>query len=610
MGLSNIKRILVGNPLSEAQQEHERLPIWKALPVFSSDALSSVAYATEEILLILVAISSSAAVWSLPIALTIGALLVIVALSYRQTISLYPNGGGAYQVAKENLGVTPSLVAGAALLLDYILTVAVSISAGVAAISSAFPFFAQHAVVVASFFILLMMLTNLRGLRESSLIFSAPTYVFIFMLVLLLVTGFAQFLTGHSVPRASVVHEFYPGIGIFLLLRAFASGCSALTGIEAISNGVPAFKKPSDVNAKKTLTLMVALLGIFFLGVTTLAHRYLILPKEGETVLSQIAHNVFGNGILYYLVQISTAMILLLAANTAFADFPRLASLMASDRYMPRQLANIGDRLVFSNGILLLGFSAIVLVTLFGASTHALIPLYSVGVFVSFTLSQTGMVVHHITYREPHWKKSLIVNALGALATCVVMFVVAITKFAHGAWMTVLVIPIMLFMFRGIKRHYITVARQLVLRKDWKLETPEPTVAVLPISGIHVGVLQALQYARGISTDIRVVVVDVNPISTKNTKEAWAKHIGDGDSRQKLVVLQAPYRSVSKPLMDYLDEIEAENPTRTITVVIPEFVTKQWWANALHNQTAFFLRTRLRFIPRRVVISVNYHLSE
>lgn len=608
--LGNLKRFLVGNPLLEQQMEHEKLPKWKALPVFSSDALSSVAYATEEILLILAGLSTVLAVWSVPIAIVISLLLLIVALSYRQTISLYPNGGGAYQVAKENLGSTSSLVAGGALLLDYILTVAVSISAGIAALSSAFPWIAHHSVFAAHVAILLVTLSNLRGLRESSFIFSIPTYGFILSVVVLLGAGFYQIAMGITPPQIDLFHESYPEVGWFLLLRAFASGCTALTGIEAISNGVPAFRKPSSVNAKKTLTIMILILGVFFLGITALSHMYGVIPREGETVLSQVARLVLGSGPLYYIVQIFTAAILLIAANTAYADFPRLASLMAADRYMPRQLANVGDRLVFSNGILLLGFAAAMLVSIFSAQTHALIPLYSVGVFVSFTISQFGMVEHHRSHREPGWRHGLFINFIGGCATAVVMVVVAVTKFAHGAWMTVLVIPLMVGMFRRIKRHYIRVAKQLALPDRLRLnDAPVSSIAVIPISGLHAGVMNALQYARGISRDVRVVMVDINPIATKNLTEAWGK-IDNKDETQHLVVLPSPYRSVIQPLVQYLSEVEQQNPNAVMTVVVPEFVTRHWWGNFLHNQTALFLKTRLRFIPNRVVVSINYHLNE
>jgi amino acid transporter len=385
--------------------EHEKLPVWKALPVFSSDALSSVAYATEEILLILVSFSFAATVWSIPIALTIAALLIIVSLSYRQTISLYPNGGGAYTVAKENLGQHAGLLAGASLLIDYILTVAVSISAGVAAIVSAFPGMHEYTIPLALLLVFVMTFLNLRGVRESSFIFAIPTYFFIACLMLLLVVGFWRSFLGEQPVKMDLIHDHYPEISIFLILRAFASGCAALTGIEAISNGVPAFKNPAVGNAKRTLSIMVVLLAFSFMAITMVAHIQMIAPRAGETMLSQIARFCFGDSILYYAMQASTALILVLAANTAFADFPRLTSILGKDRYLPRQLSNIGDRLVFSNGIVSLGFAAAALIYLFHADTHKLIPLYSVGVFLSFTLSKSS-----VSSSKPVTKFSLLSN--------------------------------------------------------------------------------------------------------------------------------------------------------------------------------------------------------
>ncbi len=618
MAFQDLKRFILGEALSNSQAEHERLPKWKALPVFSSDAMSSVAYATEEILIILAALSAAAAVWSLPIALTIAALLLIVSLSYRQTISLYPHGGGAYTVARENLGETPGLLAGAALMIDYILTVAVSISAGVAAITSALPECAPYAVAIALGLILIMTLLNLRGASESGLIFSIPTYFFIASILILLIVGFYRTWLGDLPPKAGIVHEAYPKIGLFLVLRAFASGCAALTGIEAISNGVPAFREPSAKNAKTTLMIMIAVLGTFFMGVTALAHQHLILPSAaggghggGETVLSQLARTVFGDSMAYYAIQTATALILVMAANTAFADFPRLASILGKDRYMPRQLSNIGDRLVFSNGITVLGIAAALLIYLFDADTHALIPLYSVGVFLSFTLSQSGMVAHHLRHREPHWVKGLLLNLAGAIATALVLCVVAVTKFTEGAYIIILVIPAMLLLFRGVKRHYESVGRQLALPKTWTLDHVTPSIVVVPISGFHTGVLKALEYARGISKNIHVCVVDVDERATANVRQQWRQNLGEESaSPLKLVVLDAPYRSVIDPVVDYLNELERGNPGQTLTVVIPEFVTKHWWHATLHNQTAFFLKTRLRYIERRVVVSVSYHLRE
>jgi len=607
----NFRQLLFGKPLTANSLEHEKLPVWRGLAVFSSDALSSVAYATEEILLILVALSVGASYYSVPIALTIAALLVIVALSYRQTITLYPNGGGAYSVAKDNLGETPGLIAGGALLIDYTLTVAVSVSAGVAAMTSAFPSLGHHEVAMSVAVIAMLSFANLRGLRDSSTVFSIPTYLFIGFTTVMIGMGLWKVFSPSEIHIDDrILHPSHiEPISWFILLRAFSSGCAALTGIEAISNGVTAFRDPAPKRAKRTLSLMVVMLVLFFVGVTFLTQHYGIMPREGETVISQVARHTFGNGIFYYLFQFVTAFILVFAANTAYADFPRLSSVIASDRYMPRQLSNLGDRLVFSNGIMLLGFFAAALVVLFNANTHALIPLYSVGVFLSFSLSQFGMVVHHLKHRAAHWWKMLGVNLLGAIATTVVLGVVTITKFHDGAWIILVLIPLLLIGFRSTRSHYESVAKQLTLSEDWKLEAPVPSLVVMPISGFHSGVLEALKYAQGISSDVRVVVVDVAPCRPEMIKEAWAAHIGENPSL-KLVILASPFRSVTTPVIRYMEKLERSHPGRTITVVIPEFITKRWWHNFLHNQTALFMRARLRFVPRRVLVAVSYHLHE
>jgi len=612
VSFTEIKRIFLGNPLASQSEEHEKLPVVRALPVFASDALSSVAYATEEILLILVGVSAAATYWGFPIAMVIAALLLIVSASYRQTIALYPNGGGAYIVSMENLGQTPGLLAGGALMLDYILTVAVSVSAGVAAISSAFPWVGQHAVITGVLIILVLTLGNLRGLRESSIVFSIPTYFFVVMMFLLLGFGAFRVITHDPVTELGIIPldaDQAQQIGIFALLKAFSSGCAALTGIEAISNGVPSFRKPAVNNAKRTMTIMVVLLGLFFLGVSFLARHYAILPIAQETVLSQIGRRVFGSPWLYLALQAATASILCLAANTAYADFPRLASILAYDRFLPRQLHNIGDRLVFSNGIVTLGVAAAVLTVLFGANTHALVPLYSVGVFLSFTLSQTGMVMHHLKFRESHWKKGLILNLTGAICTFIVLLVVAVTKFVSGAWITLVVIPLMLVGFQSIKRHYLSVAQQLKLQDTWQLDQPGLSLVLIPISGFHSGVLKALQYARGLSQDIRLLVVDVEPRITANIRAAYERNVA-ADPHVRLEVLESPYRSVVEPVALYAEQVARDYPNRTTTVLIPQFVTKRWWHNFLHNQTAFFLKTRLRVVERIVVTAVTYHLKD
>jgi amino acid transporter len=613
MPLVRLKRLLLGGPLSNEEAHGEKLPKWKALAIFSSDALSSVAYATEEILIPLAAFSVMASEYVMPIAFGIATLILIVSISYRQTIATYPNGGGAYIVAKENLGTIPGLVAGAALLIDYVLTVAVSISAGVAALTSAFPFLATHAVAFGIALVLLIMLFNLRGVRESASIFVWPTYFFIGSFFLLIVSGLWAIITNS--PRlpaehaAPILQTTYPAIPIFLLLRAFASGCAALTGIEAVSNGVPAFRHPSPDNARKTLTAMSLILGALFAGITVLVHYFRVVPTGHETVVSVLARSVFGDRtFFYYLVQGTTMMILVMAANTAYADFPRLASLLARDRFLPRQLTSLGDKLVFSNGIILLSVAAIALIVLFDGVTHHLIPLYAVGVFLSFTLSQTGMIVHHFKYREKGWRSGAAINALGALATFVVLLVIASTKFIHGAWMVILLIPFFVFVFTRIYRHYTKVGRELTRASQSQLSfAPLRHVVIVPVSGIHAGVAKALRYASSISGEICACYVDIDPNITASMQSQWAKWAPE----IRLVVIPSPYRSVIRPLLDYIDEVGRDlDPKREfITVLIPEFVTARWYHQILHNQTALLIRAALRFKKNKVVTSVRYHLK-
>ncbi len=602
-----LKHFLIGDPLTLDKLEEEQIPKWKALAVLSSDALSSVAYATEEVLIALLMLSSAAMAWSMPMAVGVAVLLLIITLSYQQTISAYPHGGGAYTVAKENLGETAGLVAGAALLIDYILTVSVSVSAGVENIGSAFPIIAQHNVIIGVLIIILIMGLNLRGIRESSNIFAYPTYFFIFSIVLLISVGFYKIIVGEVIQQAPIFHENYPEVPLFLLLRAFASGCSALTGIEAISNGVPIFKKPSQVNAKKTMIWMSAILGVFFLGITLLAHVYGIAPVPGQTVMSLLSRAVFGSNIFYYATQVAVALILLLAANTSYADFPRLSSLLAKDRFLPRQLSSIGDRLVFSNGIMGLTLSAALLIIIFKGSTHLLIPLYAVGVFLSFTLSQLGMIVHHKKIKEPHWKKGLIINAMGAFTTFIVLIVITVTKFVHGAWIIVFLIPSLVFFFKQIKRHYLAVGHQLArdtYHQNLNLTDSKKYTAIVPISGIHPGVVMAVQYALTISTDVRVCYVDVDKEATEKMLKVWEKW----SQGLPLEILQSPYRSVLGPLLDYIDHVHIDSGKELVSVVVPEFITRHWYHQFLHNQMTLVLRTALRLKAGKVVTSIRYHL--
>lgn len=605
---TRLKRTILGEPLTNQMAMHERIPKWKALAVLSSDALSSVAYATEEILLPLAAFSTLAVAWSIPIALAIGLLLIIITVSYRQTIDSYPGGGGAYIVAKENLGVYAGLVAAAALLIDYVLTVAVSISAGVENIASAFPILDGHKEVIGAALIICLMLLNLRGMSESATLFAFPAYLFIFSLVVLLSVGAWKLMTGQAISVPVLVHQAYPSLPLLLLLRSFASGCTALTGIEAISNGIPLFQPPAPKNAKTTMLWMAFILGGLFLGITSLSRGYGLVPSANQTAVSLLAHAVFGNQFFYFVIQGATALILILAANTSYADFPRLSSLLAKDRFLPRQLASLGDRLVFSNGILGLSLSAIFLIILFRGDTHHLIPLYAVGVFLSFTLSQFGMVVHHLRVREPHWFRSLLINLLGATTTFVVLLVIASTKFTKGAWMVIVLIPFLVWVFHRIHRHYLAVGLELSLtgaEPNGKLQKVKHTV-IVPISGMHRGVVDALRYAISISEDVRACYVELDTDASIRMQcewKRWAHEI-------PLVILKSPYRSIITPLLDYIDDIEKTAQGDMLTIVIPEFVTSKWWNQILHNQTALLIRTALLFRKGKVVTSVRYHLKE
>lgn len=622
-----VKRLLVGRALRTEQASHERLTKKTALAVFSSDALSSTAYATEEILLVLAvaaaATGGAAFSYVVPISVGIAVLLAIVATSYRQTIHAYPSGGGAYIVAKENLGTTPGLVAAASLLVDYVLTVSVSIAAGVAAITSAvqgtrYAWLNDHKVILGLAFIAFIAFANLRGVRESGALFATPTYLFVVSFLLMIAFGLFHYFTYGGAAPAPAHEEFKTAEGyklqpltLFLLLGAFSNGCAALTGIEAISNGVQAFKKPEARNAATTLIWMAILLTAMFLGTSVLAYLYQVHPKHSETVISQFARTIFTGafGWFYYVVQAATAAILVLAANTAFADFPRLSSLLARDRFLPRQLANRGDRLVFSNGIVILAIFSGVLVIAFGGDTSRLIPLYAVGVFLSFTLSQSGMIVHWLREREvttaANWKRSLGVNAIGALATFVVLCVFVATKFIHGAWIVVVVIPLLVLLFRAIHSHYVSVAKQLSTEGLAQLRPIKHTV-IVPISGIHRGVVNALQYARSIASDkVQAVYVDVEEGATASLKEKWERW----GANVQLVVLPSPYRELTRPLLRHIHRLSRENSDNVITVVLPEFIPARWWQHFLHNQSSLLLKGALLFKKGVIVTSVPYHLE-
>jgi amino acid transporter len=602
-----IKRFVVGEPIPSHLAHHERLSRTTGLAVLSSDPLSSVAYATEEILRVLILVNVSALTLASPIAVIIATILAIVVFSYRQTIHAYPSGGGAYIVARENLGEMPSLIAASALLIDYILTVAVSIAAGVAALTSAFPDWIDYRVAMTLAFVVILTLGNLRGIRESGNIFAAPTYFFIVSLLVLIAVGAWRAATGTVQP----VETFEPmtslgqPLTLFLLLRAFSNGCTAMTGVEAVSNGVPAFRPPEARNAAAIMVIMAVLSITMFVGITLLAQTYQIIPSEHETVVSQLARGVFeGRGIPYYLVQAATMLILVLAANTAYADFPRLASILARDRYLPRQFMNQGDRLAFSNGIVGLSAFAGLLLIVFAGDTHALIPLYMIGVFLSFTLSQAGMVIRWQTLRGPGWKTSAAISGAGALVTGVVLLVVAVTKAHEGAWIIMLLIPILVIFFRVNKAHYSAVAAQLTLT-DFEPEVRHHNTVLVPISGVQRAVVQALDYARTLSPDVRALYIDVDPAATGQIRKDWDRW-GRG---VPLVVLASPFRSLMEPLLEYIEQIEGERPDDYVTVVLPEFVPAQWWHHLFHNQRALLIKGALLFKPNTIVTSVPFHLA-
>ena len=605
-----LKRLVVGRPIATYQADHHRFGLFGGLAVLSADALSSVAYATEEVLRVLMIGGVAALSLGQPISLLIATLLLIVVFSYRKTIQAYPGGGGAYIVARDNLGPNFGLAAAAALLIDYTLTVAVSIAAVVSAITSAVPALHVNRVSLSLFFIGLLMLGNLRGLRESTKLFGVPVYAFVGVMFALVIAGIYQVVTGTAVPVETL--DPLPTLGagsitLFVLLSAFANGCTAMTGVEAVSDGVPAFKAPSARTATRTLGLMAVLAITMFTGISYLAHAYQVVPSETETVVSQIARGVFGGrNALYYVVQGVTMLILVLAANTAFADFPRLASIVARDRYMPRQFMNLGDKLAFSNGIVALSVAAGLLCIIFGGDPHALIPLYMIGVFLSFTLSQTGMFLRARRLREAGWRTSAAISGFGACVTFVVLIVVAVTKGLDGAWIVVVLIPVLSMVFRTTRSHYDSVASQLSLTGLEVDTTPHGHIVIVPIGGVHRAVIEALRYASSLAKDVRAVYVNVNPESLVALKRDWPQW----GSHVKLVVLQSPYRSMSEPLLEYIDRLEREHPEDYITVVLPEFVVKHWWHHLLHNQSAFTLKAALLFRPRVVTTSVPFHLKQ
>lgn len=601
----SIKSFLIGSPIETIKEKHERLSKKAGLAVFSSDPLSSVAYGTEEIMFALIAGGTALLSYTLPIAIAIVITVSIVVTSYYQTIHAYSSGGGAYIVAKENLGELPGLIAGSALLIDYVLTVTVSVAAGIAAITSAFPATRSYTITMCLVSILFIMIINLRGVRESGKVFSLPVYIFIGSLLVLIAASLSKsFSLPHIEREVTGAANIFP---VFIILRAFASGCVTLTGIEAISNGVRAFKAPEAKNAGITLLWMAVMLGFLTIGIAYFSNYYGILPNANETVISQLARTVFGKGIVYYIIQFATMLVLILAANTSYSDFPRLSSIMANDRFLPRQLSNRGDKLVFSNGILILSFLSALLVILFRGDTHSLIPLYAVGVFTAFTLSQIGMVRHWIKDKGKGWLKSTIINGIGGITTGIVLVVIAVEKFTHGAWIVLIAIPFVVFLTRKVRSHYLSVAEQLSLEKciTGEKEYSHHSV-IVPISGMQQAVVSAIKYGKALSADVTAVYVYIDPVETQRMKEKW----DTACMGVKLEILHSPYRSVTEPLMDYIDSIREQHKDGIITVVLPEFVPSKWWHHLLHNQTALFIKGILLFKKGVVSTSVPFHLRK
>jgi amino acid transporter len=623
---SNWRSWLIGRPLSTADAPHQAIGKAVGLAVFSSDALSSTAYATQEILIILAMAGTAALGWVLPVSAAIVGLLVILTISYEQTIHAYPSGGGAYIVARDNLGDLAAQVAAAALLLDYILTVSVSISSGVAQLTSAFPALYTHRVALAVLLVGFVMLVNLRGVKESGLVFALPTYFFVAMMYLTVGVGLLRIWSGtlHPLTDAPPLEiETTRAFGLFLLLHAFSSGTTAVTGVEAISNGIPAFKQPRSHNAGITLLWMAGILGTLFLAISYLAGPIGAVPSERETVISQLARAVFdGRGILYLAAIGATTLILVMAANTAFADFPRLAALQAADGFLPRQLTYRGSRLVYSRGILLLALIASLLVVVFQASVTGLIPLYAIGVFLSFTLSQAGMARRwrkvgrlaageqrkergSVLKPDRRWRAKMIVNGVGAVITAIVTLIFASTKFTSGAWVVLIVIPAFVLLFLAIHRHYLRLARALSLDAFGPPVRVDRHRVILAVSGVHRGTVAGLHYARSLSEDVTAVYVATDPEAATAVQEKW----GYWGAGVRLVILDSPYRLLIEPLVGYVRELAARRqPNEVMTIVVPQFVPEQGWHNVLHAQTAIMLRFALLFQPGVVITSVPYQV--
>jgi len=620
------KYLLLGSPLRTDHMAHKKLNKIRALAAFSPDGLSSIGYANQEIYLGLLVAGSAGLSQSLPVALAITALLAVVGLSYFQTIHGYPSGGGSYAVASENLGTLPGLVAGAALMIGYVLTAAVSLAAGVDAIASAFPWLWPHRVILCLLILLAMTILNLRGLSETGTVMAIPVYLFLFAYLSMLAYGGVLVLIQGPMSLARAAPPALRPLTLPLMLYTFSSGCTALTGIEAISNGVPAFRPPETKNAGRTLVAMALLMGTLFLGSVGLTQALAVIADPQETILSALARRLLGNGPAYLVIQATTMLILAVAANTSFAGFPRLASLLATDSFLPHQLTHVGHRLVYANGILLLAIATGVLIIAFGGDTHSLVPLFAVGVFLAYTLSQTGMVVHWWRDRGRGWWPKAGMNSAGALAAGMTLVVVGVNKFVEGAWITILLIPVLLVCFVSIRAHYQDVSRQLSMHELSpselaSLPSPSPVVSVsigstsvptvvVPIFGVHRGVIDAVAYARSISKNVTAAYVEVEPGAGQRVREEWERWWPD----VPLVVLPSPYRSVVDPLLDFLDEIDQERRDRQLaTVVLPESIPASRWRRLLHDRSPQLIRNALldrqrRLGFERLIIDVPYYL--
>lgn len=611
--MQTLREFITGAPLPTSKLSSERLNKVRALAAFSPDALSSIAYANQEIYLGLVVAGSAGLGFAWPVGLTIVGVLLIVAISYYQTIHAYPGGGGSYIVARSNLGTQMGLIAAAALLIDYVLTAAVSLTAGMDAIASAFPWLWQYRVVVALILLALITFLNLRGIRETGALMSIPVYLFLFTYLPMLIYGAIRLWMDGPVAMVQVAPPASVNLTPLLLLHAFSTGCTALTGIEAISNGVPVFESPESKNAGRTLIIMAILMGILFLGSIGLTQFLGVIAGPNETILSALARRLLGTGPIYFLVQVSTMLILAVAANTSFAGFPRIAAILAKDGFLPRQFTGLGDRLVFTNGILALVAITAFLIIVFQGATHLLVPLFAVGAFLAFTLSQAGMVIHWWRERGTNWVLKFLANGLGALATGTTLLVVGLSKFVEGAWVTIFIIPLVVVVLLRIRGHYQNIASALTLRglPPSLLPYPIPRL-VIPISSVHRGVVEALRYARSISNDVSAVYVEIHEEETIKIKQAWAVWGQD----VPLVIIPSPYRSIVGPLLEFLEQTDRQhNDGQQATVLLPEFILAHWWQDLLHNQTANLLRLAILYSRRkhghtRAIFDIPFSIRE